>query len=224
MHENLHDRYTSPTIPPLTLPDPDIFLTTLSPETLAQQLSLYDSGLFRNIHSVEFLNLIWTKVSPALEFFMQRFDMESYWVATDICRCGELKDRVGAMKRWVETAKVGLWSMFYFTCGLRWPFFGYWTRLAWVIKTFSAYFPYYPDLIWRQCSGWSRVGMYVRNCWIWIWPNRPFNKCSLSQALPAKTKKTLTELESFTDVSRNFKSYRDILSTARPPLVPFLRT
>ncbi|KAJ3297414.1 hypothetical protein HDU79_003761 [Rhizoclosmatium sp. JEL0117] len=62
-------------------------LMQIKPEELGQQLCLHNFKLFRNIHEIEFLNQIWLarrEDTPYLNFFIERFDKESFWVATEI--------------------------------------------------------------------------------------------------------------------------------------------
>jgi len=94
--------------------------------TIAKQLCYHDFELFKNIQPIEYLNAIWkakkTKEvdennidflidedpdennTPNLDFFISRFDKESYWVATEICEIPELKKRVHMLKKWILIA------------------------------------------------------------------------------------------------------------------------
>ncbi|KAJ3268774.1 Nephrocystin-1 [Terramyces sp. JEL0728] len=84
----------------------------LEAEELAQQLCLYNSEIFRNIHPIEFLNEIWrgadSESSPSFKFFVERFDKESYWVATELLLCRDFKKRVNALRKFITLAKVSL--------------------------------------------------------------------------------------------------------------------
>ncbi|KAI8808455.1 ras guanine nucleotide exchange factor domain-containing protein [Cladochytrium replicatum] len=102
-------------------------LQEITPEDLAQQLCLHDFRLFKYIHPIEVLNQIWKKEadggSPSLEFFIERFDKESYWVATEIVNVKDFKKRVNALKTFVLAAKAcqemhNFYSMFALIAGL----------------------------------------------------------------------------------------------------------
>ncbi|ORX83849.1 ras GEF [Anaeromyces robustus] len=93
----------------------DSVLTKFDEETIAKQLCLHDFELFKNIHPIEYLNAIWKAKksddeendednTPNLDFFISRFDKESYWVATEICVIPELKKRIQMLKKWILTA------------------------------------------------------------------------------------------------------------------------
>jgi len=82
--------------------------------TMAKQLCLHDFDLFKSIHPIEYLNAIWKAKksddeddednTPNLDFFISRFDKESYWVATEICVIPELKKRIQMLKKWILVA------------------------------------------------------------------------------------------------------------------------
>ncbi|KAI9138023.1 ras guanine nucleotide exchange factor domain-containing protein [Paraphysoderma sedebokerense] len=104
-------------------------LMTLKPEVVAQQLCLYDWSLFHNIHAIEYLNQIWRKkeddedTTPSLDFFIARFDQESYWVATEICSVKDLKKRTAVLVQFIQIARLCLeynnfFSAFSLTAGL----------------------------------------------------------------------------------------------------------
>jgi hypothetical protein len=69
----------------------------LDPISIAEQLCVYNFNIFRNINPIEYLNIIWRKkndefaATPNLDFFSARFEMESYWVATEILFTKDLK-------------------------------------------------------------------------------------------------------------------------------------
>ncbi|KAJ3291910.1 hypothetical protein HK104_005714 [Borealophlyctis nickersoniae] len=90
----------------------------LSAEDVGQQLAIHNFKLFRNIHPIELLNKIWQKDdegSPSLNHFIQRFDLESYWVATEICSVKDLKKRILVLKKFIQTAKICLEVNNFFT-------------------------------------------------------------------------------------------------------------
>ena len=85
-------------------------LLQLSPEDLAQQISIHNFTLFHNIHPSEFLDQIWRKddesTTPYLTTFIQRFDKEYYWVATEVVCQKDLKKRIAILKTFILAAKV----------------------------------------------------------------------------------------------------------------------
>lgn len=86
------------------------FLATLDPQNLAQQLSLHNYNIFKNIHPMEFLNEIWKKdnvASASFSHLVKRFDTESYWVATELCMGNDsktLKTRVKVLAKFISVA------------------------------------------------------------------------------------------------------------------------
>ncbi|KAJ3362101.1 hypothetical protein GGF32_006555 [Allomyces javanicus] len=82
-----------------------------TPLQVAQQLCLYDWRLFRNIHPIEYLNQIWVKKddedahTPSLDFFIARFDLESYWVATEIISVKDVKKRAQVLVQFIDIAR-----------------------------------------------------------------------------------------------------------------------
>jgi len=95
-------------------------LAELEPDELAQQICLHNFGLFRNIHPIEFLNVIWKKpgdddVTPSLNFFIARFDKESYWSATEIVSEKDLKKRIKVLSKFIHIAQKSLELHNYFS-------------------------------------------------------------------------------------------------------------
>lgn len=88
----------------------DSMFEELEIDDIGQQLCIHNSELFRNIHSIEFLNEIWKKPgdesSPSFKFFVERFDKESYWVATELLGYKDPKKRVNALKKFIMLVKV----------------------------------------------------------------------------------------------------------------------
>ncbi|KAG5460174.1 MAG: ras guanine nucleotide exchange factor domain-containing protein [Olpidium bornovanus] len=86
----------------------------LSPEEFARQLCIHNFQLFQNIHAIEYLNQIWRKPgedlgdmgSPSLEYFIARFDVESFWLATELCNERDLKTRIKILEKFILTAKM----------------------------------------------------------------------------------------------------------------------
>ena len=92
-------------------------LENIEANELAEQMCLHNFNLFKDIHPIEYLNQIWTVkakdediTTPSLDYFIHRFDLESYWVATEIVTVKDLKKRVKIIKKWIMVAKVCLTS------------------------------------------------------------------------------------------------------------------
>ncbi|KAI8906627.1 ras guanine nucleotide exchange factor domain-containing protein [Powellomyces hirtus] len=157
-----------------------VMVAEISVEDLSQQLCIHNFKLFRNIHPIEYLNQIWqssAESSPSMRYFIERFDKESYWCATEVVKEKDLKKRVVLLRKLIATGKMcqelnNFFTMYAFIAGLNMP------------------------PIQRLKKTWD--------------------------ALPDKSKKQWAELEKIQDPSRNMKNYRDILSVAVPPIVPFL--
>lgn len=88
----------------------DSMFERLEPEEIAEQLCLHNGDIFRNIHPIEFLGEIWKKPgdesSPSFKFFVERFDKESYWVATEIVACADPKKRILTLRKFIYLVKV----------------------------------------------------------------------------------------------------------------------
>jgi len=107
----------------------DSMVRKVKPSILAEQLCFWDQKIFKNISSIEFLNQIWKDPeekeyhSPNLTFFIQRFEKESYWIATEICTVTDLSKRIFTLKRFIELTKEcldrnNLFSLFSLLAGL----------------------------------------------------------------------------------------------------------
>lgn len=85
-------------------------LTKYDAALIAQQLALNNYTIFKNIHPIEFLNEIWKKdntASPSFTHFVNRFDLESYWVNTElILGARNLKERVKYLAKIISIASV----------------------------------------------------------------------------------------------------------------------
>jgi len=79
------------------------------PVIIAEQLCLYDYKLMKNIHPIEYLNQIWgnkdNEDSPCLNFFISRFNLESYWAATEILSVKDLKKRIKTLEKMILITK-----------------------------------------------------------------------------------------------------------------------
>ncbi|KAH6586466.1 hypothetical protein BASA50_000421 [Batrachochytrium salamandrivorans] len=83
----------------------------LEPVDIAQQLCIHNHGIFKSIHPIEFLNEIWSgdaDSSPSFKFFVERFDKESYWVATELVKVRDIKKRTLILKKFVQLVKESL--------------------------------------------------------------------------------------------------------------------
>ncbi|KAL6607067.1 ras GEF [Neocallimastix sp. 'constans'] len=84
-------------------------LSQLDPVAVAEQLCLYDFKLMKNIHPIEYLNQIWgnkeNEDSPCLNFFISRFNLESFWAATEVLQEEDLKKRIEVLKKIIQVTK-----------------------------------------------------------------------------------------------------------------------
>jgi len=84
-------------------------LSELDPEVVAKQLCLYDFKLMKNIHPIEYLDQIWgckeNEDTPCLNFFISRFNLESYWAATEVLSVEDLKKRTEILKKIILVTK-----------------------------------------------------------------------------------------------------------------------
>ena len=91
-------------------------IQNVEPEELCQQLCLLDYKAFQNIHPTEYLYQIWNpkknvtaddvSLTPNLDFFIERFNIECYWAATEIVGVTDLKKRTNVLKKFIKTARV----------------------------------------------------------------------------------------------------------------------
>lgn len=84
-------------------------INEFDPVVVAEQLCVYDFKLMRNIHPIEYLNQIWgnkdNEDSPCLNFFISRFNLESFWAATEILSVKDLKKRTETLKKMIQVTK-----------------------------------------------------------------------------------------------------------------------
>ncbi|KAI8592856.1 ras guanine nucleotide exchange factor domain-containing protein [Geranomyces variabilis] len=106
-----------------------ITVAAISVEDMSQQLCIHNFKLFHNIHPIEYLNQIWQspdESSPSMKYFVDRFDKESYWVATEVVREKDLKKRVAVLRKFIHTGKMcqelnNFFSMYALIAGLNMP-------------------------------------------------------------------------------------------------------
>jgi hypothetical protein len=96
----------------------------LDPEILAMQLCLYDYRLIKAVHPIEYLNKTWNPKAtgeaeetlfPNLSIFIDRFELESYWAATELCSEKDLKKRIKLLRTFILTCKSCLEKNNYFS-------------------------------------------------------------------------------------------------------------
>mmetsp|Transcript_637 Transcript_637/g.885 ORF Transcript_637/g.885 Transcript_637/m.885 type:complete len:501 (+) Transcript_637:242-1744(+) len=86
----------------------------LDPVEVAQQLTLIEHDIFKDIQDVEFHNLNWKKEDPKVRRklaanilrMVERFNTVSFWVATEIVMKTDIKDRVVALKKFISVAEA----------------------------------------------------------------------------------------------------------------------
>lgn len=90
----------------------DSLIESVEPDLMAEQLCIFNSDIFKKIHPIEFLNEIWKKpgqkstATPTFTYFVERFDQESYWAATEILAFTDLKKRTQVLKKFIYIIKV----------------------------------------------------------------------------------------------------------------------
>ncbi|KAJ3162687.1 hypothetical protein HDU86_003660 [Geranomyces michiganensis] len=106
-----------------------ITVAAISVEDMSQQLCIHNFKLFHNIHPIEYLNQIWqssAESSPSMKYFVDRFDKESYWIATEVVREKDLKKRVAVLRKFIHTGKMcqelnNFFTMYALIAGLNMP-------------------------------------------------------------------------------------------------------
>eukprot|EP01125_Pyxidicula_operculata_P018240 TRINITY_DN6479_c0_g1_i1.p1 TRINITY_DN6479_c0_g1~~TRINITY_DN6479_c0_g1_i1.p1 ORF type:complete len:1105 (+),score=214.78 TRINITY_DN6479_c0_g1_i1:1899-5213(+) len=94
---------------PLLPREPTENILDYPPEEIARQLTLIDWNMWSAIQPWECLGLAWTKKnkekrSPHVLQMSDWFNYLSGWVASSICTCEKLKDRVKIMTKWIDIA------------------------------------------------------------------------------------------------------------------------
>jgi RasGEF domain len=78
--------------------------------SIAEQLCIHNHSLFQEIHPIEFLNEIWKKdnrSSASFKHFVNRFDVESYWVVTELCvNAKSARDKIKVLCKFISVAHV----------------------------------------------------------------------------------------------------------------------
>jgi RasGEF domain len=77
---------------------------------VAEQLTVIESEMFRRIQSHEFLKLSWRSkgrlvVAPGVVAMVERFNMVSFWVASEIVFQKEQKARTAILKKFINLAE-----------------------------------------------------------------------------------------------------------------------
>jgi hypothetical protein len=86
----------------------------LDPVEVAQQLTLIEHDIFKDIQDVEFHHLNWKKedpkvrrrLAPNILRMVERFNTVSFWVATEIVMKTDIKERVTALKKFISVAEA----------------------------------------------------------------------------------------------------------------------
>lgn len=90
----------------------DFDITSQSSRKIAQQLTVVDSKLFREIRPEEFTILLWgtctdfssTSLARNLQRYIARFNQLGYWVATTICSTPSPSKRVDVLEHFIKIA------------------------------------------------------------------------------------------------------------------------
>lgn len=89
----------------------------MDPLELARQWTLLDQEVYSAIRASELLNQAWNKPtlkhrSPRLLTMIKRFNQLSMFVAGEIVRVENLKERAKIYQRWIDTAFVSIAAYF----------------------------------------------------------------------------------------------------------------
>lgn len=72
-------------------------------------MSLLEFEMFKQIRPLDVLDYVdQRKVTTEVDAFIERFNMFSRWVATEILLTSNLKKRVTVLRRFLQIAKVGV--------------------------------------------------------------------------------------------------------------------
>eukprot|EP00013_Stygamoeba_regulata_P005697 CAMPEP_0177640058 /NCGR_PEP_ID=MMETSP0447-20121125/6346_1 /TAXON_ID=0 /ORGANISM="Stygamoeba regulata, Strain BSH-02190019" /LENGTH=729 /DNA_ID=CAMNT_0019142115 /DNA_START=140 /DNA_END=2329 /DNA_ORIENTATION=+ len=91
--------------------NPHEYLLTLTPRQLAEQLSLFEMDIYRQIQPIELLNLAWSKDklkhrAPNVTQMVNNFNLLSGWVATVILDSPGLKNRGRIYEKMINLGKA----------------------------------------------------------------------------------------------------------------------
>lgn len=83
-------------------------LLQLNPEELFRQLTLVEFGMFADIRPLDLIYKSRSRLdkAPHLKAIIDRFNHVSYWIATEICMCRDLKKRTEVLKHFIKVAKL----------------------------------------------------------------------------------------------------------------------
>jgi hypothetical protein len=73
-----------------------------------RQLTLIELDLFRSVRPLDLMYKSKSKLyrAPRLATLIERFNNVSYWVATEICMCQDVKNRAEVLKTFIRVAKL----------------------------------------------------------------------------------------------------------------------
>uniref|UniRef100_A0A6B2LD22 Ras-GEF domain-containing protein n=1 Tax=Arcella intermedia TaxID=1963864 RepID=A0A6B2LD22_9EUKA len=98
-------------LPPVHVPKPgQTEIIDFNSEEIARQLTLIDWEMWKQIQPYEFLNSAWTAKGEERERaknilrFIERSTYISNWVASTICRTGQLKYRTKICAKWIDVS------------------------------------------------------------------------------------------------------------------------
>lgn len=101
--------FTNPPPKPIVPTKTNPGLLDLHPQELARQLTLNEIEIFRKIRPNECLGLAWSKKdgdakAPNVKKMIERFNLVSGWVASEVVKPGEQKGRVEAITHFIQVA------------------------------------------------------------------------------------------------------------------------
>ena len=89
-----------------SIADGPVIFENLSAAVIAEQLTLREWDLFRGIPDSDFLNKVWLQKPPpsnnVLVQLVNNFNLISLWVASEIVKTEDLKERVQVLKKFVN--------------------------------------------------------------------------------------------------------------------------
>ncbi|XP_051681620.1 rap guanine nucleotide exchange factor-like 1 isoform X2 [Oryctolagus cuniculus] len=187
----------------------DTEIHRVEPEDVANHLTAFHWELFRCVHELEFVDYVFhgergRRETANLELLLQRCSEVTHWVATEVLLCEAPGKRAQLLKKFIKIAAIckqnqDLLSFYAVVMGL---------DNAAVSRLRLTWEPPRPYLTCKPCQQ-PRSDMPSL-------PSHPLQK------LPGKFKNLFRKFENLTDPCRNHKSYREVISKMKPPVIPFV--
>lgn len=157
------------------------FVANWSPKRIAQELTIADLKLFRQIKPDEFCIFLWgekkdTRIAN-FNAYIDRFNRIGFWVGTVVCAQKDIKRRVEAVEKFIQIMKY--------------------------VHKFSNYGTLMAIISGLNTTAVSRL----KKTWEIVNKGRHIS--------------TYKDLEAKMSYRGNFKAYREIEATSKPPFIPF---